>query len=94
MAASPPASFEVAAGSQAERLGVDEALLDAVRRHVVDDARAVERQLVDPRSMDHERPLRTQSMDHLREPARGPGIADAEQLPARAGGVRRVVREG
>ena len=73
--------------SQAERLGIDEPLLDAVLGHVVHHARAVERQLVDPGAVDHQRPLRAESMDHLREPPGRSRVADAEQLATGAGRV-------
>ena len=73
---------------EAERGGVDLPPLDAVRRHVIEDTRSVERQLVDPIAVDHERPLGPEELGDIGDPGGRRRVAHAEELACRPGRVR------
>ncbi len=73
---------------EAERGGVDLPPLDAVRRHVIEDARSVERQLVDPIAVDDERPLGPEELGNVGDPGGRRRVAHAEELACRPGRVR------
>ena len=83
----PPASLAVGRPLEAERRGIDDVAFDGVVGDDVEHAAAVERQLVDAVAVDDERPLGAEPLDDLRHPGRDGRVADAEQLPARAGRV-------
>ncbi len=84
----PPASSDGGHRCQPERHGIHADLADAGRVDLVDDARAVERQLVDAGAVDDERPLRPEPVEDRRDPGRGRGIGDPDHEPPDAGRVR------
>ena len=65
-----------------------------VRTDVVQDPAVVERQLVDARAVDDERPLCPEPLGDLGDPSAAAGVAHAQQLAARAGRVRQADRAG
>ncbi len=67
-AADPPASLAVDARRRPSAAASTVPPLDAVRRHVVEDAGSVERQLVDAVAVDHERPLGAEEPGDLGDP--------------------------
>ena len=89
----PPASSAVATDASPSAAGSTAISRTPGRIDLVDDARAIERQLVDARAVDDERPLRAEPVEHRRDPWRGRGIADADDEPPDAGRVRQRAEE-
>ena len=73
--AEPPASCAVDARRRPSAAASTVVPLDPVRRHVVEDAGPVERQLVDAVAVDDERPLRAEQPGDLGDPRRRAGSA-------------------
>ena len=90
----PPASFAVGAFVRPSAAASTVRTLDALRRHVVEDAAAVERQLVDALAVDDERPLRAEAAQRRpRSFAAHRRVGDADDLAARPGRVRQRADE-
>ena len=79
-AGSPPASASVSARGRPTSSGATVSRVTPSGRHVVDDAAAVERQLVDALAVHHERPLRAERAQHVRDAAGGLRVCHANQL--------------
>ena len=72
---------------------VDRRNADAGRPDVVDDAGAVEGQLVDARAVDDDRPILAEQPEDLGDLGRGRRIPDADDEPVHAGRVRQRAQE-